>query len=190
MSNKEEVLQVPTKSTRHPISKALRFKVFARDGFTCQYCGQRPPTVTLQIDHLRPVAVGGDNAESNLISACSSCNAGKSAKPIAEPRTTKELAKRADDLEERLEQLQRYREAEEAIDIELREMAWNVINHWHRTCGYEEDTCSRYFYASVHSLLKKFTLTQIHDAIYEAGSWGIHKWKYVCGILWKGKKEQ
>ena len=32
------------------IGKTLRFEVFARDQFTCQYCGQRPPDVVLEYD--------------------------------------------------------------------------------------------------------------------------------------------
>lgn len=29
------------------ISKRLRFEVFKRDGFVCQYCGNHPPAVVL-----------------------------------------------------------------------------------------------------------------------------------------------
>jgi len=30
-------------SDRTPISKRVRFEVFKRDGFQCQYCGASPP---------------------------------------------------------------------------------------------------------------------------------------------------
>ena len=36
------------------ISKKIRFEVFKRDGFTCQYCGKSPPGVTLEADHIKP----------------------------------------------------------------------------------------------------------------------------------------
>ena len=39
---------------RKPITKKLRFEVFKRDGFQCAYCGQTPPAVTLEIDHVEP----------------------------------------------------------------------------------------------------------------------------------------
>lgn len=62
---------------RQPISKALRFEVFKRDKFTCQYCGRSAPDVNLQIDHIHPVAKGGDNDILNLITSCADCNSGK-----------------------------------------------------------------------------------------------------------------
>lgn len=62
---------------REPISKKERFEVFKRDKFTCQYCGQKSPDVTLQLDHIRPVSKGGKNLHDNLRAACSACNAGK-----------------------------------------------------------------------------------------------------------------
>ena len=54
-----------------------RFVVLQRDGFACRYCGQRAPSVELQVDHVVPVARGGTNKLSNLAAACRGCNAGK-----------------------------------------------------------------------------------------------------------------
>lgn len=76
------------------ISKSLRFEVFARDGFTCQYCGQRPPDVILECDHIHPRAKGGTDDTLNLITACVDCNRGKRAKVISAvaPRPDADLA--------------------------------------------------------------------------------------------------
>lgn len=64
---------------RQPIPKSVRFEVFKRDSFTCQYCGQKAPDVVLQIDHMKPVTEGGDNHIMNLVTSCVACNAGKGA---------------------------------------------------------------------------------------------------------------
>lgn len=56
----------------------LRYKILARDGFTCQYCGLAPRDgINLQIDHMHPISKGGDNSEENLIVSCNLCNLGK-----------------------------------------------------------------------------------------------------------------
>ena len=57
----------------------LRWKIFKRDNFTCQYCGQYAPNVQLEVDHKLEVANGGDDSEGNLITSCWSCNHGKEA---------------------------------------------------------------------------------------------------------------
>jgi hypothetical protein len=62
---------------REPIGQKLRFKVFKRDNFTCQYCGGHPPLVRLEVDHIDPVAKGGTNAIDNLVTSCEECNRGK-----------------------------------------------------------------------------------------------------------------
>jgi len=49
------------------MSKRLRFEVFKRDRFVCQYCGGQPPEVILVVDHIEPVAGGGANSIDNLI---------------------------------------------------------------------------------------------------------------------------
>jgi hypothetical protein len=57
----------------------LRFAVFRRDSYTCQYCGRRAPEVVLHADHVLAWARGGRTELPNLRTACRVCNAGKSA---------------------------------------------------------------------------------------------------------------
>ena len=64
-------------SERKPISQKLRFEIFKRDNFTCQYCGRKAPNVVLEVDHIKPVAEGGKNTITNLITSCFDCNRGK-----------------------------------------------------------------------------------------------------------------
>lgn len=64
--------------SRTPIPPGVRWKVFARDGFRCRYCGVMAGDAVLVVDHQHPVALGGRNNFDNLISACEECNQGKS----------------------------------------------------------------------------------------------------------------
>lgn len=59
------------------ISPTFRFEILRRDGFTCRYCGQKPPTVVLEVDHIHPKSAGGRDTDANLVTACFSCNRGK-----------------------------------------------------------------------------------------------------------------
>lgn len=68
---------------RQAISPRLRFDVLMRDGFTCRYCGQRPPEVVLEVDHIVPVSAGGATELNNLQAACRTCNSGKSDRVLA-----------------------------------------------------------------------------------------------------------
>lgn len=62
---------------RKKLSNNIRFEVFKRDSFTCQYCGKKSPTVVLNVDHIEPVSKGGSNDLFNLITSCFECNNGK-----------------------------------------------------------------------------------------------------------------
>ena len=63
---------------RKALTKKTRFEVFKRDSFTCQYCGRSAPDIILNVDHMIPVASGGDNSVLNLVTSCFDCNSGKS----------------------------------------------------------------------------------------------------------------
>jgi hypothetical protein len=69
-------------ASRKSTGKRLRFEVFKRDHFTCQYCGAQPPDVVLVCDHVTPVAGGGTTTIDNLITACETCNQGKAHIPL------------------------------------------------------------------------------------------------------------
>lgn len=60
------------------ISRRLRFEILRRDDHTCRYCGRSAPEVKLTIDHVTPVALGGKDEPTNLVTACAPCNGGKS----------------------------------------------------------------------------------------------------------------
>ncbi len=71
------------KMQRNKINDSTRFEVFKRDGYCCKICGMSPetnPEVTLHLDHIIPVALGGTSVIENLQTLCSSCNMGKKAK--------------------------------------------------------------------------------------------------------------
>src|ERR1700691_915116 len=51
--------------------KITRRAVFARDGWTCQYCGSRNQ---LTVDHVIPRSKGGGSTWDNIVAACAPCN--------------------------------------------------------------------------------------------------------------------
>lgn len=67
------------------VTKRVRFEVLRRDDHTCRYCGGRAPDVVLNVDHVTPVALGGGDHPSNLVTACKDCNAGKTSVPPGAP---------------------------------------------------------------------------------------------------------
>jgi hypothetical protein len=71
-----------SKQPRRTITPSVRFEIFRRDSFTCQYCGRRAPKVVLHVDHVKSVVEGGTNDLSNLLTACSCCNLGKGGRSV------------------------------------------------------------------------------------------------------------
>ena len=51
--------------------KITRRAVFARDGWTCQYCGSRS---NLTVDHVIPRSKGGLSSWDNIVASCAPCN--------------------------------------------------------------------------------------------------------------------
>ncbi len=62
--------------------RRLRELTFARDDYTCQYCGIRG--ARLECDHIVPVARGGTHDPENLTTACFPCNRSKRDKLVEE----------------------------------------------------------------------------------------------------------
>lgn len=60
-------VQVPHSRRR----RVSRRAIFARDGYTCQYCGS---TRQLTLDHVIPVSRGGATSWENVVTSCAPCN--------------------------------------------------------------------------------------------------------------------
>jgi len=52
--------------------KITRRAIFARDRWTCQYCGLERSTLT--VDHVIPRSKGGTSAWDNIVTCCAPCN--------------------------------------------------------------------------------------------------------------------
>jgi 5-methylcytosine-specific restriction endonuclease McrA len=67
-------VHVPRKFRRQVTNTFL----FARDGYSCQYCGRHRGTLRgrefLTKDHVVPISRGGGNDWGNVVAACSPCN--------------------------------------------------------------------------------------------------------------------
>jgi hypothetical protein len=73
-------------SNRQPLSQAKRREIVARDGHTCAYCRRVFGWEELEVDHIVPVARGGNNDDDNLTTACKPCNISKGSKLLSEWR--------------------------------------------------------------------------------------------------------
>src|SRR5881394_3443409 len=61
-------VRVPRDNHRRKITRRA---VFARDGWTCQYCGSRS---NLTVDHVIPRSKGGPSSWENIVASCAPCN--------------------------------------------------------------------------------------------------------------------
>lgn len=57
--------------------KYNRRTIFRRDENTCQYCGRKPGTKELSMDHVIPRCQGGKTTWENIVVACTPCNSKK-----------------------------------------------------------------------------------------------------------------
>lgn len=71
---------------RREASGAKRLRIYMRDKYRCQYCGDRKPVNELTLDHILPRSRGGDNSAVNIVTACVACNTRKGDRTPAEAR--------------------------------------------------------------------------------------------------------
>ena len=168
--------------SRKAISKKLRFEVFKRDSFTCQYCGATPPQAILEVDHIDPIALGGGNDIDNLTTACFPCNRGKRDNPLTS--VPQSLADKAAEVAEREEQLAGYQAILRARRERIEDDVWTVFDRW----GGQTKTSHERF-NSVKRFIEMLGLDEVLDAvdITLAKGFSNHngEFKYFCGVCWK-----
>jgi 5-methylcytosine-specific restriction endonuclease McrA len=59
---------------RREASGMKRLRIYMRDKFRCQYCGEKRPAHDLTLDHIFPRSRGGENSPVNIVTACQACN--------------------------------------------------------------------------------------------------------------------
>ena len=168
------------------IGKKLRFEIFKRDDFTCQYCGKQTPNCILEVDHILPVSEGGTDDPNNLISSCFDCNRGK-----GKVKISKQLIKnyRKEEIEENREINEQIKEYEKYLRnkkaTETRRVN-QIKKHWENKC-YNEFSLNEYGEQTIRKFIKYLTVSEIKDAIDIASqklpiSKIEERFKYFCGI--------
>ena len=71
---------------RREAAGAKRLRIYMRDKFRCQYCGEKKDVGKLTLDHILPRSRGGDNSPVNIVTACVACNNRKSNRTPDEAR--------------------------------------------------------------------------------------------------------
>lgn len=186
-------------SKRKGLSASVRFEVFKRDRFACQYCGRHPPDVLLEVDHIVPVAAGGDNSEENLRTACRQCNSGKSDRLLEEGSGPGPMVSRAqvDDLNERTKQAEEYAKLiagmRDAVSrqLDLVNEAWaTAFNAQTTETGWRFNMSGRFpDENSIRIFLKRLPLEMVLDAVdttasrFSRADFGACKYFYA--ICWR-----
>lgn len=165
------------------ISKKLRFEVFKRDEFTCTYCGQKPPAVVLECDHVIPVAKDGPDTIDNLTTSCFDCNRGKSDRSLG--AVPERIADRAELLAEREEQERAFAR----LLRSRRKRQDTAIDQIQQTLLGDTDLVFKdRFRLSVKNFLERLPVDRVQYAA-ELAYTRIHapepRLKYFCGICWK-----
>jgi len=175
---------------RIPLSKKTRFDTFKRDLFQCQYCGKTPPSVVLEIDHIKPVSKGGSNVIENLITACFDCNRGKSANelsvvPMGNAQKTELL------LEKELQYLE-YQKIQKKINKRIRKEC-ELISETYSKYFTNYELNDRFLDGSVKMFIEKIGFKAVNDSMISACSKirlnENQAIKYFCGICWTKIKE-
>jgi HNH endonuclease len=177
------------------VSKSMRFDVFHRDAFTCQYCGRKPPEVVLNADHIIAVSSGGKSEMDNLITACFECNNGKRAKPLE--RIPAALALSDEKRAERLEQLAAYHQYLQQQARMKEQFMQHVIIAWAEMSGQKKEdvltwTVPYGFGEAGRKFLRYLTPEEVIEAIYiafdrypYAEPASTPRFKFFCGVCWK-----
>jgi hypothetical protein len=148
---------------RKSISKKIRFEVFKRDCFTCQYCGKSAPDIFLEIDHVDPVFNGGEDDMLNLITSCFDCNRGKGKRKLSDSTTLAKQRQELKILQDKREQLEMMLKWKKSI-LNINEEEIKVLTeYWGNfTSGW---SLAESGIADLRKQIKKFGVKEIMDAM-------------------------
>lgn len=151
------------------LSKRVRFEVFKRDGFTCQYCGRRPPEAVLHVDHVKPRCEGGSDELINLVTSCMECNLGKGPRELSDDSLARlqqsevmSAKERAEIAIERRDQLEQYLEWKSAEDDLTSFQIDSICDRWAKLSNSTINDLGR---VQVAELLEKHGFNEVYEAV-------------------------
>lgn len=183
------------------LSKKTRFEIFKRDGFTCQYCGQQPPAVKLEVDHIDPKANGGSDIEINLITSCFDCNRGKSDRKLGDVHPRPDADLKALKVQQEIAEAQFYLKNHKELTDLRKQIIQHLLDLWEELVEKKWVPAESFW----SGWLSEFSPEEIEYAIrrtapkYHIGQFG--NWndpqqrvgfaaRYVWGVLRSVRKEQ
>ena len=146
---------------RKPITKKTRFEVFKRDAFTCQYCGRTAPEVVLEVDHINPIANGGDNELMNLITSCYDCNRGKGKRTLTDKEELKKQHEQLKRINEQREQLKMMLEWKNEL-IKFNNEQINIVQELFNSefdCNFTDEGKKR-----IGNAIKKYGFDEVYES--------------------------
>lgn len=174
------------------VSKRLRYEILRRDNHTCRYCGGTAPDVSLRVDHVVPVALGGSDEPSNLVASCHDCNAGKTSTPpdatVVED-VTRDAMRWARALEQAADM---HRNARDITELANKDFVWEVVNEW------PGDKVFTRMDKNYDTTILRFrdlgmSMEDMKHAIEQVPThrlFGVSRWKYFCGVCWSIIRER
>ena len=164
------------------VSTRLRFEVLKRDLFKCQYCGVNADDAVLHVDHVIAIANGGSNDPSNLVTACSVCNLGKSDVPLeklAAP-VSKAVDRECEAVQLALRHVQASKDREEIIC----QVALALSPKFKVGIGHN-------VHKAIANFIKSLGVDETLEAAQIAGrnTAAEDKFKYFCGVCWTKYRE-
>lgn len=145
------------------VNKKIRFEVFKRDKFTCQYCGKSAPDVILHADHIHPKSKGGADDITNLITSCFDCNMGKKDRTLDDSTAIEKRKKQLDDLQDRREQLEMMMQWHRGLSDIEDEAIQQLSEFWSDlTPGYSLNESGK---ASLSQWIRRFGVNKIAEAM-------------------------
>lgn len=170
-------------AARITLSKKVRFEIFKRDNFQCQYCGKKPPKTPLEVDHVIPVSKGGTNDDYNLVTSCFDCNRGKGNKELTtSPISTQEKLEKMKLAQDQHKEITKLLKKErEIINSQIDEVE-EIFERFFNGFSFREK-----FRISVKTFLLKLGTEEVCDSMEKACS-KVYKsdgaLTYFCGICW------
>ena len=146
---------------RTGITKKIRFEVFKRDSFTCQYCGREAPNVVLEIDHILPVSKGGKNDLLNLITSCRDCNRGKTNKTLDDNSMVCKQKKQLDEIQQRKEIIEMMAEWKKEMMLQSEREVDIIDDFLLSISSYKANETGR---KHLKALIKRFGFQSVYDA--------------------------